>query len=94
MAWPTAAAPGGIRADPSTDAPSTTAADADRDDPQPDVARGSVAQRLRAQAVAAGSPDDAVDPADVDLDGPGLSTTDLLAREFGAEVIENRPHVG
>lgn len=92
MAWPTAAAPGGIRADPSPDAGSAAAAD--RDDMQDDAPRESVAGRLRAQAVAAGSPDDAVDPADVDLDGPGLSTTDLLAREFGAEVIENRPHVG
>ena len=91
-AWPTAAAPGGGAPEPAAGSPVQDGGE--WDEPPPDATRGSVAERLRAQAVAAGSPDDAVDPADVDLDGPGLSTTDLLAREFGAEVIETRPHVG
>ncbi len=87
--WPEPAAPGGHRAGPAGSVPAEPGAHESAHDPGP--ARGTVAERLRAQAAEAGSPDDAVDPADVDLDGRDLSTTELLAREFGAEVIEERP---
>jgi len=90
VVWPEPAAPGGRR-EPSGTPPPAVADDAPARDAA--AARGTVADRLRAQAAEAGSPDDAVDPGDVDLDGHDLSTTELLAREFGAEVIEERPRV-
>ncbi len=105
VVWPEPAAPGGSRppADPADSrrlaagldgtSGSGTSGNGSGGARESAAGRGTVAERLRAQAAAAGSPDDAVDPADADLDGPGLSTTELLTREFAAEVIEERPRV-
>ena len=66
----------------------------DDDDPPPDDphsagrGRARLAQYAGAAAVPAGNPDDSVDVNGDDVDNSGESQTDLLAREFGATVIE------